>query len=53
MWLKDFLPKDLEDTRIMTYGYDSRLDGPHISQIVNFQRAFLEEIENFRSRAEV
>ncbi|KAF8244510.1 hypothetical protein K440DRAFT_663433 [Wilcoxina mikolae CBS 423.85] len=54
MWLKDFLPKDLKDARIMAYGYDSRIDGPHTlpHRLVNFQRTFLEEVENFRCGAE-
>jgi hypothetical protein len=25
MWLKDFLPQDVKNVRIMTYGYDSSL----------------------------
>jgi hypothetical protein len=55
MWLKDFLPQDLKNARVMTYGYDSRLDGPHAShhRIVNFQRTFLEEIENSRHDVQV
>lgn len=36
----------------MTYGYDSRLDGPHTSQkgLLNFRRTFLEELQNLRYR---
>ena len=50
MWLRDFLPMDIEDARIITYGYDSRLDGPHPTQhrLLNFQRTFLEEFDNLR-----
>lgn len=27
MWLRDGLPKDLPNTRIFTYGYDTQLQG--------------------------
>jgi len=55
MWLKDFLPNDLKDARIITYGYDCRLKRPYSPhyRLVDLRRAFLEEMENFRVLAEV
>ncbi|KAF8242573.1 hypothetical protein K440DRAFT_481581, partial [Wilcoxina mikolae CBS 423.85] len=53
MWLKDFLPKDLKNIRIMTYGYDSRLAGAKTnSRLIDYRRNFLQQLENARSSAE-
>ena len=27
MWLRDYLPKDINNARVMIYGYDSLLNG--------------------------
>lgn len=29
MWLQDYLPKDLDRARILTYGYNTKLQGPN------------------------
>jgi hypothetical protein len=55
MWLKDFLPKDVKNVRIMTYGYNSSLVGSDISdmRLVDYRRNFIEQLENSRSMTEV
>ncbi|OJD35887.1 nacht and ankyrin domain containing protein [Diplodia corticola] len=35
MWLRDDLPRDLRETRIIIYGYDTRLEGSHSFQNVS------------------
>ncbi|KAF8539827.1 hypothetical protein BDD12DRAFT_909826 [Trichophaea hybrida] len=52
MWLKDLLPYDVKNIRIMTYGYDSRLDGHEGSaeiRLLDFQRHFIEQLQNARN----
>ncbi|KAF8533302.1 hypothetical protein BDD12DRAFT_984533 [Trichophaea hybrida] len=49
MWLKDFLPYDVKNIRILTYGYDSRLighDGVAEMRLLDFQRHFIEQLQN-------
>lgn len=55
MWLKDFLPKDVNSVRIMTYGYDSSLVGLDRSdkRLVDYRRNFIQNLENSRSTAKV
>jgi hypothetical protein len=55
MWLKDFLPHDVENIRIMSYGYDSRLigHGKANNRLLDYKRGFLQDIENARSSTEV
>jgi hypothetical protein len=55
MWLKDFLPLDVKDVRIMTYGYDSNLIGGEKSgmRLVDDRRSFIEQLENSRHGIEV
>ena len=55
MWLKDFLPYDIPNIRIMTYGYDSSLVGSSRtnSRLLDYQRSFTQEIENARSSVPV
>ncbi|KAI5853549.1 hypothetical protein BZA05DRAFT_336614, partial [Tricharina praecox] len=54
MWLKDFLPQDIINIRIMTYGYDSRLAGQPTSsmKICDYKSHFLQQLKNFRPNAE-
>lgn len=54
MWLRDYLPGDLENqdlqARIMTYGYDSRLDkSQSYATIHDYSRRLLEALKNARS----
>ncbi|KAF8530881.1 hypothetical protein BDD12DRAFT_914734 [Trichophaea hybrida] len=51
MWLKDLLPHDVQNIRIMTYGYDSRLvgQGKAENRLLDYQRLFIQDIENARS----
>jgi hypothetical protein len=55
MWLKDFLPRDVTNIRIMSYGYDSSLLGQSraASKLLDFQRLLIQDIENARSSVEV
>jgi hypothetical protein len=55
MWLKDFLPKDVKNVRIMTYGYDSRLVELKKSEprLTDYRRNFIQQLENSRSSAKV
>ncbi|KAF8252006.1 hypothetical protein K440DRAFT_578369, partial [Wilcoxina mikolae CBS 423.85] len=51
MWLKDLLPHDIQNIRIMSYGYDSSLlgDGKADNRLLDHQRLFIQDIENARS----
>jgi hypothetical protein len=55
MWLKDFLPHDVQNIRIMSYGYDSSLlgDGKADNRLLDHQRLFIQDIENARSSVKV
>lgn len=51
MWLKDLLPHDFQNIRILSYGYDSSLDrqGNGGNKLVDYRRAFIEDIQNARN----
>jgi hypothetical protein len=56
MWLRDFLPQDLENLRIMTYGYNSSLkDLKKASEetMVDYRREFITALEDVRGTEEV
>jgi hypothetical protein len=54
MWLKDFLPHDVEKIRILSYGYDSNLIGHTTgSRLIDYQRHFIQQLENARSLDQV
>jgi len=55
MWLKDFLPYDIPNLRVLTYGYDSSLAGTSRtdSRLLDYQRNFIRAIENARSSVQV
>jgi hypothetical protein len=55
MWLKDFLPQDIQNIRIMSYGYDSSLvgQGEAGDRLLDYQRLFIQDIENARSSVKV
>ncbi|KAF8535039.1 hypothetical protein BDD12DRAFT_754194, partial [Trichophaea hybrida] len=51
MWLKDLLPHDVQNIRIMSYGYNSSLLGHRKAEnrLLDYQRLFIQDIENARS----
>ncbi|KAF8252057.1 hypothetical protein K440DRAFT_18990 [Wilcoxina mikolae CBS 423.85] len=51
MWLKDFLPHDVKNVRIMSYGYDSTLVGHSRAEtrLLDYQRLFIQELECART----
>jgi hypothetical protein len=55
MWLKDFLPHDVQNIRIMSYGYDSSLlgHGTAKNRQLDHTQLFIHDIENARSSVEV
>jgi hypothetical protein len=49
MWLCDLLPKDLPNTRIMTYGYNSNLfEDASIGRIRDFAKGLLNDVDGYR-----
>jgi len=55
MWLRDFLPQDVKNIRIMTYGYDSSLLGPEKNsmRMSDYRGNFMEQLKNSRRSAKV
>jgi len=55
MWLRDFLPKDVKNIRVMTYGYDSSLLGPEKNsmRMSDYRGNFVEQLRISRRSAEV
>ncbi|KAK7425600.1 hypothetical protein QQZ08_007923 [Neonectria magnoliae] len=53
MWLRDFLSRDLPDCRTMIYGYHSKLLALNMSQLKEYGRLFLTEVEKIRHTAEL
>ncbi|KAK2016906.1 hypothetical protein LZ32DRAFT_523852 [Colletotrichum eremochloae] len=53
VWLRDFLPQDIPDVRILLYGYDTTLPGSLSKQsLANLGRNLVERIIAFRERDE-
>ncbi|KAF8545022.1 hypothetical protein BDD12DRAFT_800667 [Trichophaea hybrida] len=53
MWLKDFLPMDVKNIRVMTYGYDSSLvrgERSH-ARLSDYRRSLIQQLEISRSSA--
>lgn len=49
MWLRDFLPEHVPNTRILTYGYDSTLfKNNSTASIQEFSRNFLQALNSAR-----
>ncbi|KAM3072526.1 hypothetical protein ACMFMG_009322 [Clarireedia jacksonii] len=49
MWLRDFLPKDIQSTRILLYGYPSTVDGGQsIEKVEDIASTFLNRLTMFR-----
>jgi hypothetical protein len=55
MWLKDFLPNNVEHIRIMTYGYDCSIIDSEKSgtRMTDLRRNFIEQLEISRTSAKV
>ncbi|KAJ4256811.1 hypothetical protein NW762_008907 [Fusarium torreyae] len=53
MWLRDFLSRDMPHCRTMIYGYHSKLLALNLSQLKEYGRLFMEEIEKIRSTKEM
>lgn len=50
VWLRDFLPKDMPNIRVLLYGYDTSLQGSLSNQSMeDLGRGFLEKIIAFRA----
>ncbi|KAF8535670.1 hypothetical protein BDD12DRAFT_983186 [Trichophaea hybrida] len=53
MWLKDFLPHDIQHIRVMSYGYNTNLVRSTVDDtILDYRRHFIEQLENARSSPE-
>ncbi|TGZ77197.1 hypothetical protein EX30DRAFT_398707 [Ascodesmis nigricans] len=48
MWLRDFLAEKFPNARIMTYGYNSSLRDPDAANLIDYQRTFMQCLENSR-----
>ncbi|CAG8611735.1 16090_t:CDS:2, partial [Acaulospora colombiana] len=54
MWLQDFLPRDLRGARIMTFGYDSRIEvNKGRSRMLDYARFFVDQLYIARSSKSV
>ena len=54
MWLRDFLPRDIQNVRILTYGYPAKLrgSGSH-ARLNDYTVAFLLELQHLRSMGDI
>jgi hypothetical protein len=49
MWLKDFLPQDVEGIRIMSYGYNTNVVGNTVDDgFLDYRRHFIQMLRNSR-----
>ena len=48
MWLRDFLPQEFPNARIMTYGYNNGLKELNKLHMTDSRRSFIECLENCR-----
>lgn len=54
MWLRDSLPNDMPNLRVLLYGYDSALDGSDSNQNVSIiADSFVSHIRLLRPRSRV
>jgi len=54
MWLRDFLPVDIPNIRVMIYGYPSKLQGSTSrARLHDYTTSFLEALQSARNTAEV
>ncbi|ELR02697.1 hypothetical protein VC83_08432 [Pseudogymnoascus destructans] len=52
MWLRDYLPKDAPNARILTYGYKSALQGDSISLLEDHTNKFVHKLVDMRDASE-
>jgi len=54
MWLQDFLPHDIKNVRIMTYGYNTKLVGNTLDHtMLDYGRDMIQQLEVVRGSLEV
>jgi hypothetical protein len=54
MWIRDYLPRDAPNARILTYGYPATLQGnTSISTIQDYTTTFVQSLIGMRDSAEV
>ena len=54
MWLMEFLPADIRNLRVMTYGYNSQLlKGPVNMGMVDYSNGFIQLLHAARSSEQV
>ena len=53
MWLRDFLPQEFPNARIMTYGYSGSLKELNKLHMTDARRSFIGSLENCRRRCPV
>ena len=53
MWLRDYLPKDAPNARILTYGYQSALQSDSISFLEDHTNKFVHKLVDMRDASEV
>ncbi|CAG9999233.1 unnamed protein product [Clonostachys byssicola] len=53
IWIRDFLPQDLPNIRVLLYGYDTTLPGSHSKQsIADLGNSLMETVTAFRSKTQ-
>lgn len=53
MWLRDYLPKDAPNARILTYGLQSALQSGSISALEDHANNFVHKLVDMRFASEV
>lgn len=54
MWLKDFLPRDVDNIRVMTYGYNRSFSGDTTTKgRIDHHEHFTQELDNTRRSYQV
>jgi hypothetical protein len=54
MWIRDYLPRDAPNARILTYGYPATLQGnTSISTLQDYTATFVQSLIGMRDSAEV
>ena len=55
MWLRDFLPEQVDGARVMIYGYNSIILGPNtsVSAVSDFASDFLQRVIDDRMYSQV
>lgn len=54
MWLRDYLPKDVKNVRVLTYGYNSQLQGNEDrSSLLSHSKNFIHRLREMRKVTEV